>query len=216
MPTAESGAFLPKFRFGNRGRRHARQVTTDNQTATLSVTRAFPIFEITPGHRPNPAGAKITYTNLGTLLCDPADCRPKQHRPQSRAGSFNIDSKDRQIINGGINEANVYAIRRMETEVMIPSGNTLVMGGLISDNATKNYSKVPILGDIPIRPALPARHKSKNQVHLIIFVTPTIVKTRTFNRPHRVPEEQIPAKPDAEGIRLELRQAGIIEGKPGK
>ena len=61
----------------------------------------------------------------------------------------NIDSKDRQIINGSINEANVYAIRRMEADVVIPSGNTLVMGGLISDSSTKSFTKVPILGRSP-------------------------------------------------------------------
>jgi type II secretory pathway component GspD/PulD (secretin) len=32
---------------------------------------------------------------------------------------------------------------------MIPSGNTLVMGGMVNDSNTKNYTKVPILGDIP-------------------------------------------------------------------
>ena len=127
-----------------------RQVTSDNQTATLSVTRAYPIFEITPGSAQTPPTAKITYTNLGTIL---------KVTPRISASSnvvlkvtpevSNIDSKDRQIINGNLNEANVYAIRKMETEVVIPSGNTLVMGGLISDTSSKSYTKVPLLGDLP-------------------------------------------------------------------
>ena len=159
-----------------------RQVTADNVTATLAVTRAFPIFETTPGSAQTPASAKITYTNLGTIL---------KVTPRIAAGSnivlkvipevSNIDSKDRQIINGDINEANVYAIRRMETEVMIPSGNTLVMGGLISDTSTKSYSKVPILGDLPgLGLAFRRDTKSRIKSNLIIFVTPTIVRDFDF------------------------------------
>ena len=61
----------------------------------------------------------------------------------------NIDSVDKQVLNGAANTANIYAIRRIEAQVMIPSGNTLVMGGLINDSSTKQNVKVPILGDIP-------------------------------------------------------------------
>ena len=37
-----------------------RAVTLDNQTATLSVTKAFPIFQVTPGSANSPAGATVT------------------------------------------------------------------------------------------------------------------------------------------------------------
>ena len=159
-----------------------RQVTSDNETATLAVTRAYPIFEITPGSAQTPPTAKITYTNLGTIL---------KVTPRIAASSnivlrvvpevSNIDSKDRQIINGDINEANVYAIRKMETEVVIPSGHTLVMGGLISDTVTKSYSKVPLLGDLPgIGLAFRRDTKERRKSNLIIFVTPTIVQDRDF------------------------------------
>ena len=35
-----------------------RAVTLDNQTAQLSVTRAFPIFQVTPGSANSPAGGR--------------------------------------------------------------------------------------------------------------------------------------------------------------
>lgn len=159
-----------------------RQVTADNQLATLSVTRAFPIFEITPGTAQTPPTARITYTNLGTIL---------KVTPRIAAYSnvflkvipevSNIDSKDRQIINGDINEANVYAIRRMETEVLIPSGNTLVMGGLISDTSSRAHTKVPILGDLPgLGLAFRRDTKERRKSNLLIFITPTIVGDHHF------------------------------------
>lgn len=61
----------------------------------------------------------------------------------------NIDGVDRQILNGTANTANIYAIRRIETSVMIPSGSTLVMGGMVNDTRSKSFTKVPVLSDIP-------------------------------------------------------------------
>lgn len=176
-----------------------RAVTADNQMAVLSVTRAFPIFQITPGSANVAAGAQVEYTNLGTIL---------KVTPRITANSnvalkvvpevSNIDSKDRQIINGAVNEANVYAVRRMEADVVIPSGNTLVMGGLLSDSSTKSYSKVPVLGDLPgIGLAFRRDSKTRNKANLLIFVTPTIIGAEDFQPTTtsflRTP---IPNKPD--------------------
>jgi type II secretory pathway component GspD/PulD (secretin) len=154
-----------------------RAVTLDNQAALLSVTRAFPIFKITPGSANSPAGAEITYTNLGTIL---------NVTPHITANSnialrvipevSDVAAIDRQIVNGFENTANVYAIRRMETHVMIPSGNTLVLGGLISDRTGNQHTKVPVLGDAPFFGALfRSSDKKRDKANLVVFVTPTIV-----------------------------------------
>ena len=94
----------------------------------------------------------------------------------------NIDSVDRQVLNGQVNTANIYAIRRIETHVMIPSGNTLVMGGMMNDSTTKLYTKVPLLGDIPLLgAAFRKQEKSRNKSNLLIFITPTIVEDGDFH-----------------------------------
>ncbi len=159
-----------------------RAVTTDNQMATLSFTRAFPIFEVTPGSANVASAAQVKYTNLGTILkVTPRITANNNIALKVVPEVSNIDSKDRQVINGTLNEANVYAIRRMEADVVIPSGNTLVMGGLLSDSYTKSYSKVPILGDLPgIGMAFRRDTKSRNKANLIIFVTPTVVGDQDF------------------------------------
>jgi len=160
-----------------------RAVTLDNQTATIAVTKAFPIFQVTPGSANSPAGSTVIYTNLGTILkVTPRIAADKNISLRVTPEVSNIDSKDSQQINGFQNTANVYAIRRIDTWVMIPSGNTLVMGGLISDTKTKGYAKIPLLGDIPIV-GLAFRHESKtrNKQNLLIFITPTIVEDEAFH-----------------------------------
>ena len=153
-----------------------RAVTLDNQTATLAVTKAFPILQITPGSANSPAGVSITYTNLGSILyVTPRIAADNNISMKVIPELSNIDSKDEQIINGEINTANIYAIRRIETSVMIPSGHTLVMGGLVNDSRNKSYTKVPILGDLPFV-GLAFRKESKSRIkqNLLIFITRAI------------------------------------------
>lgn len=160
-----------------------RAVTLDHQEATLSITRAFPIFQVTPGSANSPAGAQITYTNLGTIL---------NVTPHITANSnialrvvpevSDISDVDHQIVNGFENTANIYSIRRMETHVIVPSGNTLVLGGLISDRSRHEQNKVPLLGDIPYLGEwfFHKSDKSRDKANLIVFVTPTIVGDYDF------------------------------------
>lgn len=159
-----------------------RAVTLDNQPALLSITRAFPIFQITPGSANSPAGASVTYTNLGTILnVTPRIAADNNISLRVIPEVSNIDGKDQQTLNGEENIANIYAIRRMEANVMIPSGNTLVMGGLVADTHTQAHTKVPIFGDIPgLGWFFRTKGKTRNKANLIIFVTPTIIDDTDF------------------------------------
>lgn len=159
-----------------------RAVTLDNETAILSVTRAYPIFQITPGAANVPGGSQVQYTNLGSILTvTPRISGSNNISLKVVPEVSNIDSKDQQTIGGQLYVANIYAIRKIETHVLIPSGNTLVMGGLINDTLTKASSKVPILGDLP-GIGLAFRHKNNTRLkqNLIIFITPTIISDSDF------------------------------------
>jgi type II secretory pathway component GspD/PulD (secretin) len=160
-----------------------RAVTLDNQAATLTVTRAFPIFTVTPGSANSPAGAQITYTNLGVILnVTPRIAADNNISLHVIPEVSNIDGKDEQVIFGFETTANIYAIRRIETQVLIPSGNTLVMGGLINDSKTKAWKKVPILGDLPLLgKAFTHNQKTRKKTNLLIFLTPTVVGEEAFH-----------------------------------
>jgi type II secretory pathway component GspD/PulD (secretin) len=160
-----------------------RAVTMDNQAATLSVTRAFPIFKVTPGSANSPAGAEITYTNLGTILnVTPHITANSNISLKVMPEVSDVAAVDRQVVNGLENSANIYAIRKMDTHVMIPSGNTLVLGGLISDRTANSSSKVPILGDAPgLGHLFRKSDKRRDKANLVVFITPTIVGDYDFN-----------------------------------
>ena len=162
-----------------------RAVMMDGDTARLEVTRAFPIFEITPGTAQTPAGSTVTYTNMGTILeVTPIVQANDNINLHVTPEVSNIDGQDSQTINGTLNQANIYAIRRIDTHVMVPSGFTLVMGGLINDTKTTGNTKVPLFGDIPgLGWAFRRESKIQRKQNLLIFITPTIIEQQHFQAP---------------------------------
>jgi general secretion pathway protein D len=69
-----------------------------------------------------------------------------------------------------------FRIRQVTTSVVVWDGQTVVLGGLMAENVTKQKDKVPVLGDIPLVGRLFRSESSSTQKkHLIIFVTPTII-----------------------------------------
>jgi len=56
------------------------------------------------------------------------------------------------------------------------------MGGMLNDTSSKQFTKVPILGDIPVLGwAFRSEAKNRNKQNLMIFITPTIVESDDFH-----------------------------------
>lgn len=67
--------------------------------------------------------------------------------------------------------------RAINTTVLADNGQTIVLGGLTSDDYGQIKSQVPILGDIPILGELfKSRRESRNKRTLFIFLKPTILR----------------------------------------
>jgi type II secretory pathway component GspD/PulD (secretin) len=180
-----------------------RIVTLDNELATIEVTRGYPIINLTGGTQNSAGSSSITYSNVGTIL---------QVTPRISANDY-IWLKVTPVVSsffgnvtvtipgGSGNPSTSYPVpefdnRKIDSQVMIPNGNTLVMGGLVQDNPTATYSKVPILGDIPgLGWAFKSESKSMNKDNLIIFLTPTIVKNSDFQQESAASADFLQSKP---------------------
>ncbi|MGZ8898658.1 MAG: type II secretion system protein GspD [Limisphaerales bacterium] len=163
-----------------------RAVTLDNQETRLEVTTAVPIFNSTDSLSAggSTTSARAEYTNVGTILIVTPRITGTNVAMKVRPEISRIladHPSSRKVVAGKINEADVFSTSRIETSVMVPSGNTLVMGGLISDSTQKSYTKVPFLGDIPgIGMAFRKESKAREKANLIIFLTPTIIEDADF------------------------------------
>jgi general secretion pathway protein D len=80
------------------------------------------------------------------------------------------------VVTQNIINKPVFSTREVTTEVTVYDGQTVVIGGLISENIQKIEDKVPILGDIPLAGRLfrttADQHIKRN---LIMFVTASLL-----------------------------------------
>ncbi len=71
--------------------------------------------------------------------------------------------------------------RTIDTTVNVPDGDTMVIGGIVTDNKGHTRTSVPWLGDLPILGYLFRRDgESQQKTTLYFFVTPHIMHDRDF------------------------------------
>ena len=158
-------------------------VTVDNEMAVLEVIDQVPVVNVTAGTANTTGGSSVSYTNVGIKL------RVTPHVSANNSVllkvvpevSSHVSDLKFSVGAGSSISVPTFASRTIDTTVSIPSGHTLVLGGLVSDELTKDVIKVPFLGDIPglgyaFRHSTDTRHKK----NLIIFITPTIVQDSDF------------------------------------
>jgi len=151
----------------------APQVTTlDNQQAEIIVGQVVPI-------------ATYEHSQLaGTLLLSGYEEKKigvrlvvTPHFANDSTMVITVSPEVSEILEyrGQFNERPVTSTRSATTQIVMKSGETVMIGGLITSLDRKIVRKVPVLGDIPLLGYL-FRHKtvSKDKVDLMIFITPHI------------------------------------------
>jgi type II secretory pathway component GspD/PulD (secretin) len=69
--------------------------------------------------------------------------------------------------------------RKVENTVVVNNGDTVVVGGLISDRWLDSERKVPWLGDIPVLGwAFKSTRKDLRKINTLIFLTPHIIRNK--------------------------------------
>jgi pilus assembly protein CpaC len=115
--------------------------------------------------------------------------------------------------------------RRAETTVELGSGQSIMIAGLLRNNATNSVNKAPFLGDLPILGALfRSTQWQRQETELVIIVTPYLVRpvsgqlatpTRGFRAPSDV-ENQLEGQTfkgvSAPPARPALPAPGIVSG----
>ena len=83
------------------------------------------------------------------------------------------DSIGAVLPNGEISINN----NELTTSVVVPDGQTLVLGGVFKNETSEGVSKIPLLGDLPLLgPLFRNTTTSADKSELLIFITPKLVR----------------------------------------
>src|SRR5437588_52023 len=155
-----------------------RVVTADNQQAKIEVTRNQPVPQLNFNEQ--------TATAVFGGFQDKTFGNKLVVRPSINKDNFITLSVKPEISNkvsdftfnfsGAVVTSPIIDTRTLDSNVLIQSGDTLAIGGLLSDQVSKARTKVPLLGDIPVIGYAFQRHDNeRHKRNLLIFVTPTIL-----------------------------------------
>jgi general secretion pathway protein D len=153
-----------------------RLIVLDNQEATIQVGTDVPIVtsEVTAADvtQTQPSILRnIQYRSTGVIL---------RVKPTINTEGLLTLSISQEVSEMGTNPPGIDSptilTRRINTNIVAAHGESIALGGLMSENKSLNISKVPILGDIPVIGSLfKTTSNEYRKTELLVFLTPTIL-----------------------------------------
>jgi hypothetical protein len=169
--------------------------TLDNQTALVNFGQNVPLVGSTTITATGLATQSISRTAVGIVM----QVTPKIYPdgtvlmriiPEVSA----VDPTPLNLGNGSL--GTVLDIQHVETTISCQDGETIVLGGLMSKQDSKNETKIPILGDLPgVGSLFRYRTHNKLQKEILFIMTPRIIRN-PGDAARLLAEEQAKTHPD--------------------
>jgi general secretion pathway protein D len=153
-------------------------VALDNQPALLQVGDEVPISTGTAtilSNSSTPIVNQIELLNTGVIL------KVLPHVNANGSIQLEIDQEVSSVVNANNNAQQTLtptiSQRRIHSTVAVMSGQTVLLGGLISDNTQNTRSGIPGLSDIKVLGALfGTTDNTKTRSEIIIFIRPQLIR----------------------------------------
>ena len=158
-------------------------VTMDNQEASFNVGQDVPV--LTGSQTTTSSDSAVFNTverkTVGTKL---------KFKPQINEGDSvlleieqevsSVDSTGSSSSSSGSSSSDLgptFNVRTIKNAVLVKSGETVVLGGLLDEKVSETISKVPLLGDIPVLGELfKATSTGRDKRNLMVFIRPVILR----------------------------------------
>jgi general secretion pathway protein D len=150
-------------------------VVLDNQPATLQVGDQVPVSTGTATvlTSNNTVVSTISYMNTGVIL----NVTPRI----SASGNVVLDvDQESSSVNQAAATGTLtptISTRSVKSSISVPSGQTVLLAGLISDETDRSRSGIPVLDKLPgIGDLFSQQSGTKTRTELIIFMRPTVIR----------------------------------------
>lgn len=153
----------------------------NNNTGSINVGTQVPVVtsEVSSSDTLNPSGPSInrniTYRTTGINL----GLTPTINSNGVLTMNISISLSEAQTNDTSGIDSPLIIDRSLDTTAVINSGDTILIGGLISHNISKTKGGIPYLKDIPLIGNIFATQNHKTtKTELIMLIRPTIIQTR--------------------------------------
>jgi len=152
-----------------------RIMVSNNQEAKILVgTREAVVTTTTtvPATGSTVTAPEIQFVDVGTKLYVTPSVKPDGHVQMK----IRPEVSSSEVTTFQNNRIPIVTSTEAETNVLVKSGVTLIIGGLIETKDSRTDSRLPVLGDIPFL-GVPFRGSTgtKKKTELVVFLTPQVI-----------------------------------------
>ena len=173
-------------------------ITTNNVAARIERT-ASQFIDVSVG-----TAASLEEVDVGLSLTLTPSVIPKAGPDEQILVRMVINARNTSVSAGTFSSSTASTSgQEIQTEVIIPSGRTFMLGGLADDTRTLTEDGIPFLKDLPIIGDFFGPKSSSDEfIETLFFVTPTVIYP-----------EQIRTRDIAERRYLQSRKFGLAESR---
>lgn len=155
-------------------------IAMDNEEATIEVGETIPVGTETTTGTAGTSTQSIKFAEAKIKLKITPFISPKTESVRMKIEQTVKQQSSRQVQAKNLADSSVVTSDRgLTTNIVVPDGDTAVLGGLMTDQEEYSVTKVPILGDIPLLGWLfKSTQKKLNKVNLLLFITPKVIRNR--------------------------------------
>jgi general secretion pathway protein D len=146
----------------------------DGVNATINVGDDIPTVGEIVTDPVNGSRSSVVYRNTGVVLAVTPTINGRGVVTMQISQSISNSSPGNDAVAG----SPIFSQRSINTEVIAESGQTIVLGGLITDNNSATDTSVPFFSSLPLIGNLfNSTNESKDKTELIVLVTPKIIES---------------------------------------
>jgi len=159
-------------------------LTTDNKEATINVTKEKYFFKGLKFVSTSGSGAgewvdDVTMRKIGTKLTVTPRINEKKFVVMEISQSFEEEGAGQRISGaGGPADWPTVDSSELTASVAVRTGETIVLGGLVSSSDSGDKDRIPVIGDIPLLGRLFQWVKDTDtRDEIVVFITPYVLDT---------------------------------------
>jgi len=182
-------------------------LAVSGQPATFLAGGKFPYPVVQGGASGSVPTVTIQFQEFGVRLNFVATLTPRGTIRLDLAPEVSALDFSNGLIFQGFNIPGID-VRRVHTEIELEPGQSFAIGGLMDRRTTELFSKIPILGDIPVLGKLfQSRSLQKQNTELLVLATPQLV--RPIQPGQKAPELKFPESKSAEALPKPITETPI-------
>ncbi|MGD0548075.1 MAG: pilus assembly protein N-terminal domain-containing protein [Terracidiphilus sp.] len=189
-------------------------LAANGKQASFLAGGEFPFPIVQPGSGGSAPAISIMFKEYGVRLNFIPTITPRRTiRLQVAPEVSSLDFSQGLTISGF--DIPAVTTRKVNTEVELADGQSFVIGGMLNNQESDTFNKIPFLGDIPILGRFfQSMQKTKSNTELIVIVTPEIVAPIPAGE--TLPALKFPAKflPPNSGIPMNTPDTKTAENTP--